>query len=256
MKVPVNETGTMIKSSCGYDIPVRMCVSGTEKKVLVMAHGFGSSKQSPTVSMMMEELPSKGIAVIAFDFPAHGESPVDGTHLRLENCIEDLRQAVAFARETLPDAEIINFGSSFGAYITLQYINAMSGCDRRGIRAFLRSAAVNMPELFASPSDEERRMLERDGYIMLNYEPRDLKITAGFIADLQANDLFADFQRGEEQLRMIHGTDDREIDYAKAVRFAAKNSIDIITVEGGDHQLSVRGAPETVVKETLNFIMK
>ena len=314
----MTEKTTTIKSRAGYDILVRYILDGDEEIVVVMAHGFGSSKASPTVTLLMKNLPPNDgeselpngeseppieidnlpqsetgihtrqrIGVVAFDFPAHGESPVDGTYLCIENCINDLASAVDFAKAAAPAARIINFGSSFGAYITLLYITRLNlgGTDASGLaednrfdsdvatvttaidaasaaslaqphnlKAFLRSAAVNMPELFTEPTPEDAELLARDGYVIKEYDPRNLKITNEFIADLQANNLFKCFARGDAQLKMIHGTSDRDIDYAKAVAFATQYNIELITVPGGDHSLSIPGAPEKVVEEVRKFI--
>ena len=301
----MTEKTTTIKSRAGYDIPVRYILNGDEEVVVVMAHGFGSGKASPTVTLLMDNLPQSAdksrtqssdrsrtqssdksctqssdksctqssdnsrtqkIGVVAFDFPAHGESPVDGTHLRIENCINDLMSAVAFAKAAAPAARIINFGSSFGAYITMLYITRLNTSrDAAGslaettvqpyvVKAFLRSAAVNMPELFEEPAPDDAEQLARDGYVIMDYEPRNLKITSEFIADLQANNLFKCFVKGDAQLKMIHGTADEDIDYAKAVAFAYQYDIELISVQGGDHRLSIPGAPEKVVEEVLKFI--
>ena len=57
-----------------YDIPYRM-EKGSGDKVVIVAHGFASSKESPTVEMLAKELPEKGIGVAALDFPAHRGKP-------------------------------------------------------------------------------------------------------------------------------------------------------------------------------------
>jgi hypothetical protein len=49
------------------------------------------------------------------------------------------------AAEKAPEAEICYFSSSFGAYITLIYLTTR---EHRGKKAFLRSAAVNMPDKY------------------------------------------------------------------------------------------------------------
>ena len=102
----------------GYDIPVRAAWAG-EEQVVIICHGFGSSKASPMVEALMQTLPKHGITAVAFDFPAHGDSPVDGAYLRVPYCIDDLETVEAWVRTILPKASVGYFGSSFGAYITL-----------------------------------------------------------------------------------------------------------------------------------------
>lgn len=242
----------MIKRSGSYDIMFTAETDMDSRTIVVIAHGFGSSKESPTAQMLMRELPKHGIGAIAFDFPAHGDSPVDGEFLRIENCIEDLASVEQMVRKENPDAEIIYFGSSFGAYITLNYI---SEYRLRGAKAFLRSAAVNMPDLFRNPTEEEKKSLEDKGFVILDYDNgRPLKITEEFITDLWEHDLFENFSMGNARIRMIHGTGDETIDYVRAREFSQKYSVDMITVDNGDHRLSIPGAPERVLQEALEFI--
>ena len=72
-----------------YEIPYIENLRGDEEQVVIIAHGFGSSMQSPTAQMVLENLPKVGIGAIAFDFPAHGASLVDGDTLSVANCIAD-----------------------------------------------------------------------------------------------------------------------------------------------------------------------
>ncbi|MGN0704857.1 MAG: alpha/beta hydrolase, partial [Lentihominibacter sp.] len=144
------------------------------------------------------------------------------------------------------------FGSSFGAYITLNYIY---GCRLRGAKAFLRSAAVNMPDLFRNPTVEEKQFLEENGYVVLDYDNgRPLKVTEEFINDLWEHDLFQRFKKFGADIRMIHGSGDETIDYDRAKEFSEKHDIEMITVENGDHRLSIPGAPEKVLSEMLEFL--
>lgn len=242
------ECRTKIKSRAGYDIPLRYSIKGDEGKALVMAHGFTSSKESPTVTMMIQKLPAENVGVMSFDFPAHGESPVDGKKLRLRNCISDLNTVVEFTRSKAPYADIIIFGSSFGAYVTLLYITEVNieeeektAANGSGIRAFLRSAAVNMSEIF-------------DGEEGGSYRYSDMIVTRDFISELRSNDLFKKFVRGDADLKMIHGTEDEVIDYKKAEAFAEGEGIELIAIKNGDHRLSIPGAPERVLSEIVKFI--
>lgn len=242
-----------LKRTGSYDVPYAAEIKGGEKTAVIVAHGFASSKESPTVKMLMENLPEHGMAVTAFDFPAHGDSPVNGDFLTVKNCTTDLADVEKYVRELLPEAEICYFGSSFGAYITLIYLMEH---DAEGAKAFLRSAAVNMSEYFMELTEKERDELDRHGYFVLDDSVRPVKITAGFIEDLKAHDIMTGFERKDQKLLMIHGSEDEDISYDRAGAFAEKYDIDLVTVEGGDHRLSISGAPERVLSEALGFFEK
>jgi len=57
-------------------------------------------------------LPEHGIGGVAFDFPAHGDSPVNGDEMRIDGCIDDLKSIENMVKNEYPDSEIYYFGSS------------------------------------------------------------------------------------------------------------------------------------------------
>ncbi len=234
-----------------YDIPYIDNLKGDENQVVIIAHGFGSSMQSPTAQMVLNTLPKMGIGTIAFDFPAHGASVVDGDVLSVANCIADLEAVEEYVRNKCPNAQINYFGSSFGAYITLLYLTQHPEKDGK---AFLRSAAVNMHVVFDNPTEAEAFAMAQQGHLIINYGTP-LKLTSKFVDDLKEHDLFELYKPGKAEVMMIHGASDETIDYGKAAEFAQKFDISLITVEDGDHRLSADGMPEAVVMTAIDFYL-
>ncbi|MGI6498391.1 MAG: alpha/beta hydrolase [Oscillospiraceae bacterium] len=243
-------TRDMISGANGYGVPCLYEVDGREETVCIVSHGFGSSKESTTAQMLLRALPKRGIGVLAFDFPAHGDSPVDGEMLRIATCMQALEAAERRVRSLAPRADIVYFSSSFGAYINFQYLALGKG---RGEKSFFRSAAVNMPDLFAHPTEEERARLERDGFLTLEGYTRPIKLTTGFLEDLAGHDLFQCSPPEGTKIRMIHGEQDQTILLAHARRFAAQFHVPLAVIPGGDHSLSVPGAPERVLQLATEF---
>lgn len=241
----------MIQGKNGYEIACVQAATGREEKAVLIMHGFGSSKDGFTAAMLTEEFPKKGIAALAFDFPAHGESPVDGDFFTLENCLADMASAEEALKRLAPKAEIGYFGSSFGAYMTLLYL--ASG-KASGKKAFLRSAAVEMPDLLANRTEAGKRLLEQQGYIMEEEEGmRPLKLTQRLFDGLDANDVFQQYKRGTALLHMVHGTEDEAASFEAARRFAELKGAKLTVLEGGDHQLSRPGMPEQVLDLAAKF---
>ena len=149
-------TQELLSGLNGYDIPCRHTIQGGESMVCLITHGFGSSKDSPTAQLLAGELPRHGIGTLALDLPAHGDSPVDGDALSIRHCLDDLARAEARALELAPGARVVYFSSSFGAYLNLIYLSTR---PHRGTRSFLRSAAVEMPLLFHTPTPEQAEEL-------------------------------------------------------------------------------------------------
>jgi pimeloyl-ACP methyl ester carboxylesterase len=251
-----NETAkTTLDNGRGYVIPCLYRV-GEEKRVCVVLHGLGSSKESPTVTMLFDELPKRGIGVFSFDFPAHGESLVDGDHFRIENCVHDIEAAVEYVAKLAPGAEIVFFASSFGAYALLLCLAKLSPADGRKPRAFLRSAAVSMPGIFQTLPIEARNRVESDGFVVFgraNGYYRPLKVTKAFCQDLAEHDVFELWRTDYASLRMIHGERDETIPLWEAQNFADRFHIPFTVVKSGDHRLFAPGVPEQVLSLAAEF---
>jgi len=235
-----------------YDIPCINQLTGAEKMAVIISHGLGSSKESPTAKAVLDALSRRGIGAFSFDFPAHGDSLVDGRTFRVENCISDLGAVEAHARKLCPDAEIAYFSSSFGAYINLIYLSTRK---HAGNKSFLRCAAVDMPGILRRDVPPERgKLLETQGYIVLDGGyVRPLTMTRGFINDLETHDVFALYRPGTAELAMIHGTADETAPIGDARRFAHMAGAHLTEVEGADHRFLIPGGMERVVQTAVDF---
>jgi len=246
-----------ISENRDYAIPCIYNINGTEKQVCVVIHGFGSHKESPTAKMMVENLPKSNIGAIAFDFPAHGESDADGRQLRIASCVDDLAEVTRTAESLAPNAEIVYFASSYGAYIVLIYLAKLAKERNEKPYVFLRSAAINMPGVVREGlTAEQKTSLENNGEFTLTEEEgytRALIITQGFIDDLECHDVFNMWDKDIAHVNMIHGDADEVILYNDAKAFAEKFNVPMIVIPNGDHQLSLQGMPEMVLKAAIEF---
>ncbi len=235
-----------------YNISCLHNITGNEKIVVVASHGFGSSKESPTVLNLMKALPAHGIGVLAYDFPGHGESPVGGEMLRIENCLDDLAVAETYGRKLAPQAEIVYFSSSFGAYINLIYLAKR---PHLGQRAFLRAAAVNMPEIFKGRETSEfARQLETQGFFTIDMDyGRSLKVTQEFCQDLETHDVFALSTPGMNDIAMIHGDADETASVEDARRFAAQFHATLTIVKDGSHRLMESDQMKLIMETAIQF---
>lgn len=242
----------IIPGKNGYGIPVNNMVKGYESLVVIISHGFGSSKESPTAKDISAALSECGIGACSYDFPAHGDSLVDGEMLRIAYCLDDLAAVEAYVRELVPKAEIAYFSSSFGAYINLIYLAAR---EHSGRRSFLRCAAVDMPGIFRrGTTPEHYAQLEAQGYIMLDRDyVRPLKVTREFINDLNVHDVFKLYRSGMAELAMIHGTADETAPADDARRFAKQSGAALTEVEGADHRFLIPGGMSLVIDAAMKF---
>lgn len=240
-----------LTAESGFQVPGLNAVEG-EGTVVLMAHGFGSEKRGHTPLFMTEGLKAAGFGVYGFDFPAHGDSPLTGDQLTMEHCLDSCGAAEARVRELAPDAEIVYFGSSFGAYTALLYLATRPHWGRK---AYLRSAAIDMPRLIWQIAGENEAF-QRDGYCDLTDYNRPLKLTRAFCENLSRYDVFQLYQAGTAQLRMIHGEQDSTASPAAARKFAAEKGAELILVPGAEHRLMEPGNPERALQAAIDFFAK
>lgn len=240
-----------VVSRHGYRISCRSNWEG-QRQVVLVCHGFGSSKDSPMVQALDRTLPAHGMGVYSFDFPAHGKSPAGPESLRVPFCMDDLLEVEAHLRARDPGVEIAYFASSFGAYITLL---RLAWQPRPRARAFLRSAAVTMPALVAGWLDSRAQAdLARQGYFVPQHDyVREMRITPAFLADLAEYDLFARYRQGSARLAMVHGGRDDVAPTAAARRFATRFGARLTVLPQGEHNLMGPGELDQVLALALDF---
>lgn len=237
----LNRKISMIKSEKlhkknGAVIPIIYDVPHNANKIVIMIHGFESLKECATGQMLFRRMVPEGIGVIAYDQPGHGTEEAADEKLTLDNCMDSLGCVEDFAAELFPKAQISYFGSSFGAYVTGLYISSRK---HRGKKFFMRSAAVNMPELFlGNPDPEAEKLLREQGYVEPDMGTGHIvKVPLQLFEDLDENDLFEKFKQGEVSAMMVHGEQDPVIDPKKAKAFASKFSIPITIMPGEGHSI-------------------
>ena len=91
----------------GLKIPCKLSepVTHAPRKIVLGVHGFGGSTNDEIQVGIAEEMRLFGAAVLRFDFPAHGQSPMTDKDYTLKNCVETLLAAARHAREQYPDVE-------------------------------------------------------------------------------------------------------------------------------------------------------
>ncbi|MCH3951501.1 MAG: alpha/beta hydrolase [Acidaminococcus sp.] len=223
----------------GYSIRCRFFVGDHAKSarefdnVVIMTHGFGSSKDTAGTKSFAEHLLSKykDWAVITFDWPCHGEDA--RKKLSVEECLEYLTIVTDYAKNTLGAKTLYNYSTSFGGYLTLRYIIEVGNPFKK---IALRCPGVNMYESMSNHIDAVgMKNLEKGKEIQVGFE-RKMKIDQSFMDSLKAFDVrnHEYFDYADDML-IIHGTKDEMIPIELTRKFAEDNVIEFIPVEGANH---------------------
>ena len=212
--------------------------------IVIAIHGFSSSKESSTYRLLLKRLPAAGFGMVGIDLPGHGTEESSQEPLRIPGALASIEAAERYVLREYPGYEIYYFGSSFGAYLTGLYISTRKHAGRK---AFWRSAAVNMPELFHKdpPNEKEKQLLlefETKGFFDVSMEGyKAVRVTKAFYDELLNNNLFEIFDAnrfGHHKIAMAHGREDIVINPRAAEQFADRFQIPITWFPNEGHSLS------------------
>ena len=240
--------------SCLKEIPEHL------RGIVLAIHGFSSSKECTTYQLLLRRMPPEGYGVIGIDLPGHGSGESSREELRIEGALNSIEAAERYAAEHFPGVKLCYFASSFGAYLTGLYISTRPHLGRK---AFFRSAAVNMPQLFVKekPGEEDRKRLadlKNRGYFEANVETsKPVRITRGMYHDFETTDLFQVFNPSrfvDTAVKMVHGAEDDVIDPKEAERFASMFRVPLTVLGKEGHSLSRHtDTPDRVADLALEF---
>lgn len=235
-----------------YRISLKEYLPTRFEEIIIACHGFGGDKESSAIELLAQEANKKNIGVIAFDFPAHGESEVEGDFFTLDNCISDLEAVEEYIREKYKNVNKIDiFATSYGAYITLLKIIRN---DDNYNKIILRAPAIEMGNIFKDYllKEDINKFLER-GFAILGFE-RNIKITKEFYLELEKNKIIELYDKRKEML-IIQGDEDNVAPLKDTIEFVnAINNVILKILKGADHRMKKEGELEKVVGWTLRYI--
>lgn len=173
-------------------------------QVLIGIHGFSGDKESSLLGAVAEEMFFYKTAMITFDFPGHGESPVFPLDITLHSCLESLLAVAEYARELFPGVEKFGiFASGFGAYVALLAMDDLTAALGQ-LKIVLRSPSVRMSDSFLVMARNSEEDFLKKGRVDCGYGRR-MEIPYSFYEDLRAHNAMADY---DMPMMVLHGEQD------------------------------------------------
>lgn len=233
-----------------YTIPIKNFTpdSGMVNGYTVACHGFGGNKESSAIQLLAERLTEKGVVVIAFDFPCHGESQYN-SDFSVKECCNSFRTVLNYVYKTYNGADIRSvFATSFGGYITLLE-QAFLPID---VKIVLRAPAVNMNETFIKgllPVSVAEFM--KNGAEM-GFE-RKFHVDSGFWLELNQNDISQ--TNIDREMLIIHGNKDDLVLPRHIETFCSANpKAELKVIDGADHRFKEKDYLEQAIDAAVNWI--
>lgn len=218
--------------------------------IIILAHGFTTTKKSPGIATLSEKLNSLNISTLRFDFYGHGESEGKFEDITVSEGANDVLSAIKFLKKE-GYKKIGLMGSSFG-----------------GICSII--AASKSPELFVlslkSPvsdfvkveefdlSNESVSEWKKKGKRIYNAE-RNLFLNYSFYEDIQKLNIYKDAKKINVPTLIVHGDKDEIVPIQQSFRLVKEiETSKLVVVKGADHRYSDKKQFDMTIKLISEFI--
>ena len=233
-----------------YEISCKLYApaDGIIENIILGVHGFTGDKDSSMLEKLAEHACLKNTALLCFDFPAHGKSPVNEDMLTVENCKKDFCALAEYVRNNYSHAKKYVFATSFGGFITILCAEML-----QDFKLVLRAPAVSMPKALLENvlhlSAEEFREIKS---VTCGYD-RPIRLPYSFYEELiQETDPYSIVL--SVPTLIIHGECDNIIPLSHILSFVeTQKTATLETLPNTDHRFKKPGQVETVINLTANF---
>lgn len=243
---------TILLSQGELKIPCRLTVpeTGGIQRLVLSVHGFGGSAMDQIQTGIAEEMEMFYCATVRFDFPAHGESPMDSDYLTLPNCVDSLLAVARWAKSQFPEvADLCIFATGFGAYVTLVALEELLALGGN-VRLVVQTPSVRMHRTVLAMkglTEPTFRALDR---VTIRAE-RPFDVTYSFYKQLRDNDVMA---TQPIPMLILHGEEDDYIPMEDILNFRRINEeAKLVIIPGTSHRFLEDGAWDMVLDLTRDW---
>lgn len=223
--------------------------------VLIMAHGFTSSKNTKNFIKLSEMLEEKNISSLRFDFWGHGESDGDFPDITISEAVDDILNAIKFVKE-LGYKNVGLLGSSFGGMSSIMASSKTSDLSF----LCLKSPVSNYWEVVeegGKHTPEEMKDWKEKGFREYDSDGSILKLKYSFVEDFDNNDAYAVAKNINIPTLIVHGNADNDVPYSQSVKLVSLlPNAKLVTIDGADHRYTGEGQAEEMLSAFYEFIIK
>ena len=135
-------TQDVLEISCILSVPDNADI----RRLVLGVHGFGGSAEDAIQAGLAEEMELFYAAMLRFDFPGHGNSPMDSDAFMPDNAKACILIAAEYLKALYPQVEdLCIFATGFGAYCTLAVLPELLELPGK-IKLVVQTPSVRMDE--------------------------------------------------------------------------------------------------------------
>ncbi len=243
---------TILLTQGSLEIPCKLSVpeDGDVRRIVLGVHGLGGSTMDEIQVGIAEEMELFYSATLRFDFPAHGESPLNSEFFTLPNCLESLLAVARYGREQFPEVEdLCIFATGFGAYVTLVALDDL--LDMGQVKLVVQTPSVMMHETLLAMKNLTEPTLKAMGSTSFARLRRPLTISYQFYKDMRDNIVLNSYPI---PMLILHGEEDAYINMEYIRQFRRINEESkLVIIPGASHRFLEDGAWDMVLDLTRDW---
>jgi dipeptidyl aminopeptidase/acylaminoacyl peptidase len=207
-----------------------------ENPIIILCHGFSTSKDGRTYVRLEEILNNSEISTFRFDFFGHGESEGKFEEQTLSEAVDDIRNAIEFLKGS-GYRKIGLFGSSFGGMAS---IIVASDTNYLYILALKSPVSDYLGVLLARISEQELKSWKKNGVIYFTgTEGEELKLNYSFFEDATKISGYELSKKIKIPTLIVHGNKDETVPVEQSKKMAGMiENCRLEIIDGGDHTYS------------------
>lgn len=220
--------------------------------IVLSGTGFGGHKDNKATERFAKRAleKNKGIAVMTFNWPCHGDDVRKTLHL--EDCMTYMKLVISHIQDRFENADLYAYATSFGGYLFLKYI---SEADNPFRKMSLRCPAVNMFDVLTAHimTTDNMDAVRKGKTAQVGFD-RKISLRRELLEDLAREDIrMRDYTTYREDILILHGTSDEIAPFKETQLFASKNRLQFIPVEGADHRFMDPQKMNDAIEQSLHF---
>lgn len=229
-------------------VACRLTESRQINRIVLGVHGFAGSAVDEIQTGIAEEMVLFRSAVFRFDFPGHGQSPVE--ELTLQGCVDSLLAVARYAREQYPLVEdLCVFATGMGAYVTLLALDQLIAMPGR-VKLVVQTPSVQMSDTLCAMLNLTPERFAALGKVTIPVK-RPLDVTYRFYQELEGH---AGLVVSQIPFLILHGEDDdyipmTDIQHLRHINDRAK----LVIIPGTSHRFMEEGAWDMVLDLTRDW---
>lgn len=236
-------------------IPAKLYRAENAVGTVLAVHGFAGSKESAAIAGLARLVCPRGLNVLTYDLPAHGERSEPADQLNAERCIGEMLAAEQYIKQNF-SGDMYAFATSFGGMCLLLRLEQAADSFKRIV---LRVPAVNMSTSLVKLASMTNRSFSMEQALEQGFVIRmakEYRIPYRFYEQLLQGHCLRESEKwNDSRILTIYAEQDELVDIADTKEFLRQNpEIGSHCVKGSGHRMQNEAHLNEALRVAANFL--